>query len=142
MNFVNVDLGEMRNMLALIPTGPDHDAIAHAVHDRIGDSLRQAGDHSRIIDTIAELNLSPDNTVMLEAMEENMLRKILDAVASIQMNVKVQGLELADITATPENPRPGRGRTSVASTRSASTSQLPGAASSTSQARSTYAWDK
>eukprot|EP00929_Paragymnodinium_shiwhaense_P028453 TRINITY_DN16482_c0_g1_i1.p1 TRINITY_DN16482_c0_g1~~TRINITY_DN16482_c0_g1_i1.p1 ORF type:complete len:731 (+),score=168.43 TRINITY_DN16482_c0_g1_i1:169-2361(+) len=104
---LTVDHSELKQMLNRLPTptAPDHQAIADAVHERIGGALLNAGNHGRILEAIGSIHdvhhhnhgrlvdeiariKDPDLTVLLEAieaMEEAVLTNTLEAIQNINM---------------------------------------------------------
>lgn len=103
---MNVDHGELKQMIRRIPTEHDHGALASAVHDRIGSALSNAGNHSKILSAISSLKIDPDLTIVLEAieaMEESVVTTLLEAIRGIDMQVMCRGSMPASLQPRLEN---------------------------------------
>jgi len=91
---MNVDHGDLMQAIRKIPTEQDHERTAQAVHDRIGQALLNAGNHSRILSAIGALRLDPDLSVVLEAIEAlegSMFSTVSEAIRGIDMQVMCRG---------------------------------------------------
>jgi uncharacterized phage infection (PIP) family protein YhgE len=83
---------------------PDHDKIMGGVNDML---LGHLGDgHGKIASAIDALPLDKSEKVMLQAiesMEDSVCTTLLEAIQNIQMNVTVQGANMAQVSAS-ESP--------------------------------------
>lgn len=102
-HYVNVDHSELKQLLGDIPKEHDHDTMAEAVHSRITGALhsKSSEQHDRVLDAISSLNLNPDLTIVLDAvqaMEDNVLQKVLDAIGNIQVGISVHGAPQSELS--------------------------------------------